>query len=85
MPNLFNKKCGLSDTTSLFDKSLENGKELKRQDLMFMTEFSRFMNHKAPELLQVKFAEQFILQTYYNDVLQREFLNINFDLLGILS
>jgi len=52
LPNLFNKKCGLSDTTSLFDKSLENGKELKRQDLMFMTEFSRFMNHKAPELLQ---------------------------------
>jgi len=52
LPNLFNKKCGLSDTTSLFDKSLANANELKRQDLMFMTEFSRFMNHKAPELLQ---------------------------------
>jgi len=52
LPNLFNKKCSLSDRTSLFDKSLANAKDLKKQDLLFMTEFSRFMNHKAPELLQ---------------------------------
>merc|ERR1711899_171267 len=42
------KKCGLSETRSLFDES----NHIDRQDLIFMTEFSRFMNHKAPELLQ---------------------------------
>merc|ERR1712038_1043982 len=42
------KKCGLSETRSLFDESTH----IDRQDLIFMTEFSRFMNHKAPELLQ---------------------------------
>merc|ERR1712156_382363 len=42
------KKCGLSETRSLFDES----NNIDRQDLIFMTEFSRFMNHKAPELLQ---------------------------------
>merc|ERR1711899_150853 len=42
------KKCGLSETRSLFDES----SHINRQDLIFMTEFSRFMNHKAPELLQ---------------------------------
>merc|ERR1712020_668306 len=41
-------KCGLSETRSLFDES----NHIDRQDLIFMTEFSRFMNHKAPELLQ---------------------------------
>merc|ERR1712038_1688337 len=42
------KKCGLSETRSLFDES----NHIDRQDLIFMTGFSRFMNHKAPELLQ---------------------------------
>merc|ERR1711899_604250 len=42
------KKCGPSETRSLFDES----NHIDRQDLIFMTEFSRFMNHKAPELLQ---------------------------------
>merc|ERR1712156_621563 len=42
------KKCGLSETRSLFDEN----NHIDRQDLIFMTEFSRFMNHKAPELLQ---------------------------------
>jgi len=51
LPSIFHTKreCGLSESKSLFDQSIDGP---KKQNLAFMIEFSRFMNHKAPELLQ---------------------------------
>ena len=55
LPSIFNTKreCGLSESKSLFDQSISIREGPKKQNLIFMTEFARFMNHKAPELLQV--------------------------------
>ena len=80
------KKCGLSETRSLFDES----NHINRQDLIFMTEFSRFMNHKAPELLQVI---QFYNFRYNNqtkkllpiDMSQAQIIRSYFILIGVLS
>ena len=55
LPSIFNTKreCGLSESKSLFDQSISIREGPKKQNLIFMTEFARFMNLKAPELLQV--------------------------------
>ena len=56
-----NTKCGLSESMSLFDQTLETKSQARKDQLTFMTEFARFMNYKAPELLQVrKFAHETI-------------------------
>ena len=54
-PNAFyyDQKCGLSESISLFDKTISEKDGATKEDLVFMTEFARFMNYKAPQLLQV--------------------------------
>ena len=60
-----NTKCGLSESMSLFDQTLETKSQARKDQLTFMTEFARFMNYKAPELLQVrKFAHETIKILY---------------------
>ena len=54
-------KCGLSESLSLFDQTMVTKSQARKDQLTFMTEFARFMNYKAPELLQVRnFAHESI-------------------------
>jgi len=67
-----NTKCGLSESLSLFDQTMVTKSQARKDQLTFMTEFARFMNYKAPELLQ-EFSQRKKLSETKEKLRRRQF------------
>ena len=47
------RQCSFKESMSLFDNAISR-RETFKDEMQFMVEFSRFINHRVPQLLQVK-------------------------------